>query len=143
LPLNFKTLRLLRSKNIFSKLWNPLKNSFLSNTIVLETCAFFWNFRENVNVLRNSLLKMSNAIFIDWKLTKYWNLLCHIWYEPPEFPPPWAPYPGPAGGNFQRSPDPSPTHAPLTTNPRSAPDNIRNILRYMIYERTCFVYSKL
>jgi hypothetical protein len=26
LPLNFKTLRLFRSKNMFSKLWNPLKN---------------------------------------------------------------------------------------------------------------------
>jgi hypothetical protein len=36
---------------------------------MIETCAFFWNFRENVNVLKNSLLKMSNFIFIDWKLT--------------------------------------------------------------------------
>ena len=31
-------------------------------------------------------------------------------------------YPGPSG-DFKRSPDPSPTHAPLTTNPGSAPDN--------------------
>jgi hypothetical protein len=38
---------------------------------MIETCAFFWNFRENVNVLKNSVLKMSNSIFIDWKLTKY------------------------------------------------------------------------
>jgi hypothetical protein len=30
-------------------------------------------------------------------------------------------YPGPAG-DLKRSPDPSPTHAPLTTNPGSAPD---------------------
>ena len=47
---------------------------------IIETCAFFWNFRENVNVLKNSLLKISNSIFIDWKLTKYQNLYCHIWY---------------------------------------------------------------
>ena len=38
---------------------------------MIETCAFFCNFRENINVLKNSLLKMSNSIFIDWKLTKY------------------------------------------------------------------------
>ena len=47
---------------------------------MIETCAFFLNFRENVNVLKNSLLKISNSIFIDWKLTKYENLYCHIWY---------------------------------------------------------------
>ena len=29
-------------------------------------------------------------------------------------------YPGPAG-DLKRSPDPSPTHAPLTVNPGSAP----------------------
>ena len=31
-------------------------------------------------------------------------------------------YPGPAG-DLKRSPDPSATHAPLTTNPGSAPGN--------------------
>ena len=31
-------------------------------------------------------------------------------------------YPGPAG-DLKRLPDPSPTHAPLTTNPGSAPVN--------------------
>ena len=30
-------------------------------------------------------------------------------------------YPGPAG-DLKRSPDPSPTHAPLTTNPGSVPE---------------------
>ena len=34
---------------------------------------------------------------------------------------------GPAG-DLKRSPDPSPTHAPLTTNSRSAPDDPRNYL---------------
>jgi hypothetical protein len=38
---------------------------------MIATCAFFWNFRENVNVMKDSLLKMSNSIFIDWKFTKY------------------------------------------------------------------------
>ena len=38
---------------------------------------------------------------------------------PPEF------CPGPAG-DLKRSPDPSPTHAPLTTNPGSAPDTDGN-----------------
>jgi hypothetical protein len=49
----------------------PVVQEGRKNTIffmyMIETCAFFWNFRENVNVLKNSLLKMSNSIFFDWK----------------------------------------------------------------------------
>ena len=50
--------------------------------------------------------------------------------KPPELPgdlAPLGPLPGlclgPAG-DLKRSPDPSPTHAPLTTNPGSAPDHL-------------------
>jgi hypothetical protein len=53
----------------------PVVQEGRRNTIcfmyMIKTCAFLWNFRENVNVLKNSLLKMSNSIFFDWKLTKY------------------------------------------------------------------------
>jgi hypothetical protein len=49
-------------------------------------------------------------------------------------------YPGPAG-DIKRSPDPSPTHAPLTTNPGSAPgchlSNRRFRLR-LVYIKTSF-----
>ena len=67
-----RELEVLCSKNIIR---NFILQAGRRNTIffmyMIETCAFFWIFRENVNVLKNSLLKMSNSIFIDWKLTKY------------------------------------------------------------------------
>jgi hypothetical protein len=47
---------------------------------MIETCAFFWNFRENVNVLKNSLLKMSNSILLG--LGYYLDVL-----ESPQFVP--------------------------------------------------------
>jgi len=64
LPLNFKELRFFRSKNIFSRLWNPLKNSFLSNTIVL---AFSW--------FPLSLTLEMSLTWINWEVTRTLLLL--------------------------------------------------------------------
>jgi superfamily I DNA/RNA helicase len=51
----------------FITLGVPVVQEGRRNTIffmyMIETSAFFWNFRENVNVLKNSLLKMSNSTY--------------------------------------------------------------------------------
>ena len=41
---------------------------------VMEACVFFWNFGEDVDVLKSSLLRVSGSVFIDWGLAEYWNL---------------------------------------------------------------------
>jgi hypothetical protein len=72
LPLNFKTLRLFRSKNIFSRLWNPLKNRFLSNTIVLAfSCIDFhchWLWKWSIDSILSEIDKK-------WHITKLLNIL--------------------------------------------------------------------
>ena len=71
-----------------------------------------------------------------WLVQSCRSIKCLQFLKPPELRrgggrsaphglrPPWAPYQGSAYdpvGDSMRSPDPSPTHAPLTTNPGSAP----------------------
>ena len=51
-------------------------------------------------------------------------------------------YPGPAG-DLKRPPDPSPTHAPLTTNPGSAPVYVYVLLTEDTYTRAKLFYIQL
>ena len=67
----WKSLKAKANTMVFdNKLFFNGFHSF-ENIFLLRNNHLFWNFKENVNVLKNSLLKMSNSIFIDWKLTKY------------------------------------------------------------------------
>ena len=69
-----------------------------------------------------------------WLVQNCRSIKCLQFLKPPELWrgggggfAPWEPYQGSAYdplGDIKRSPEPSPTHAPLTTNPGSAPDNI-------------------
>ena len=59
-----------------------------------------------------------------WLVQSCRSIKCLQFFKPPELrrggaSPPWAPY-DPLRDSM-RSPDPSPTHAPLTTNPGCAP----------------------
>jgi hypothetical protein len=49
-------------------------------------------------------------------------------------------YPGPAG-DLKRSTDPSPAHAPLTTNPGSAPGTRVNVTSIMLVYWSCHEYG--
>ena len=65
-----------------------------------------------------------------WLVQNCRSIKCLQFLKSPELrgggvSPPWAPYQGSAYdplGDIKRFPDPSPTHAPLITNPGSAPD---------------------
>ena len=64
-----------------------------------------------------------------WLVQNCRSIKCLKFLKPPELRrgrgfATWAPYQGSAYvplGDIKRSPDPSPTHAPLTTTPGSAP----------------------